>query len=471
MNSENQVGPFSMNNAGDGSDWTSVDTSVADNPLIVDSGLGDGSKIELPEPLDIKAVSVDGVTQSILTQTDTIQPREKSDDLVVLTGNDDMKSQGSWVFSTQGVATEQGFRNVSQLWYPKTLAFAEGLEIVGKQKAMRNDITTDVRGIDFRVETVNDRPIFRLVVGSDVFTPTDWAARQLCNWLDVPQTMWVHYNGGDAQDLYLLCSAFLNGRNKYKDAKKLLFRTYKDGTLRGVMSDSYSIVDNDWYLETLQRFIPGGRLSHFHFSDADNFYGNILIPDTIRVETDSEYGGMLNCGNSAVGKRSVWQTPSIFRAICMNGCVWGAKDGIELRRRHRGIDLKEFADAIRHNIDKQIPLLTTKIGDMLTLHQAVCSAPIVNIFAMLAKGNNIGTADLNTIAETWLKDTPMEKTAFGVVDALTRAGQKLSADMWEKLDTMAGAILNGREDGWHTLNAKAKLLTEKEIKKAYGNAQ
>lgn len=442
--------------------WDSVDTSV--EPIVVDNGIG--GQIEVLEPLDVLAVSVDGVTQSILMNTDTIQPREQSDDVVKLTGNDEMLGAGSWVFETQGVATEQGFRNVSCLWYPKTLAFEAGLEIVGKQKAMRDDITFDIRNVTC---AANDDGVTFTVDGRP-FKATDWAARQFCNWSGVPQTMWVHYSKGENQDLELLATAFTRGiERKYDTEKKLLFRTYKDGTLRGVMSDSYSIVDNDWYLETLQKFIPGGRLSHFHFSDADNFYGNVLIPDTIREESDSEYGGMLNCGNSAVGKRSVWQTPSIFRAICMNGCVWGAKNGIELRRRHRGIDLKEFEQAIRVNIDKQIPLLTTKTGEFLNMRQSVCSAPIVNIFAILAKGNNINSADLNVIAETYVKDTPREKNAFGVMDALTRAGQKLSADTWEKLDTMAGNILNGGPDGWQVLNSKAKLLTEKEITKAYGN--
>lgn len=445
--------------------WSEIDTSV--EPIIVDNGIG--GTIELLEPLEVKAVSVDGKSDSILMNTDVIQPRDKADDFEVLTGSDEMRAAGSWVFESQGVAAEQGFRNVSKLWYPKTLSFEEGLNIVGKQKANREDITFDVRHVNVFVQA--DSRQLKIQIDGRNFVPTDWAARQLCNWFEVPQTMWVHYASGDMADLQLLAAAFKNGLRKYESAKKLLFRTYKDGTLRGVMSDSYSIVDNDWYLEKLQQFIPGGRLSHFHFSDPDNFYGNILIPDTIRAETDSEYGGMLNCGNSAVGKRSVWQTPSIFRAICMNGCVWGAKDGIELRRRHRGIDLKEFGEAIRVNIDKQIPLLTTKIGTFLDMHQATCDAPIVSIFALLAKGNNIGAAELNVIAETWLNDTPKEKSAFGVIDALTRAGQKLSADTWEKLDTMAGSILNGATEGWMTLNAKAKLLTEKEVTKAFGNAK
>jgi hypothetical protein len=386
-------------------------------------------------------------------------------DETILSGNDEMLAAGSWV-PAQGLAKDEGFRNVSAIWYPKTQSFEEGLELVAQQKANREDITFDVRRAAF---DVTDKGI-TVDIDGRAFTPTDWAARQLCNWLKVPQTMWVHYKGGDSQDLELLADAFANGRRKYDTEKKLLFRTYKDGTLRGVMSDSYSIVDNDWYLETLQKFVPGGRLSHFRFSDADNFYGNILIPDTIRSESDSDYGGMLNCGNSAVGKRTVWQTPAIFRFICMNGCVWGAKKGIELRRRHRGIDLTEFTEAIRANIEKQIPLTTTKMSDLMQTRDMACVAPIVNIFAAIAKANNIRAEVLNKTAETWLgNDVGREKNAFGVWDAITRTGQMFDADTWESMDEIGGNILMGGQMGWDRLNAQAALFTDTDIKKVFGN--
>jgi hypothetical protein len=394
-----------------------------------------------------------------------------SDDLV-LRGSDAKRAEGAWVFETQGVAAEQGFRNVSQYWYPKTLSFEEGMKIVTEQGREREDITFDVRKVQFGIAEKTDNAPASVTVSIDgrTFRPTDWAARQLCNWLKAPQTMWVHYSDGDSADLELLADAFRNGLRKYDAEKKLLSRTYADGTLRGVMSDSYSIIDSDWYLSVLQEFIPGGRLSHFEFSDADNFCGNILVPDTIRQESDSEYGGMLNCGNSAIGKSRVFQKPSIFRAICMNGCVWGETKGIEYARRHRGVELKELKEGIRVNIDAQIPLLTTKIGEFLSMHELKATSQMVQIFAFVAKSNNLPSSVLNRMAELFLQ-YGAEKTAFGVVDAITRAGQEFTADVWQACDIIAGQILNGGSDGWNRLNMKASLLTEGEVAKAFGNQE
>ena len=198
-------------------------------------------------------------------------PDDKSAQPLLLAGNDDMLGQGSWVFRTvdvsTGVVSGQGthddFRNVSSHWFPKTLSFDEGLEVFASQKANRVDCMIDARNVQF-----GDDGNGKFCVGltSDTidgsYYPTDWAARQLCNWFKVPQTLWVSYKSGDtAINLEVLLCAFRAGRALHETEKLLLFRTYNDGTLRGVMSDSYSIVDNDVFLEMLQEFIPGGRSS------------------------------------------------------------------------------------------------------------------------------------------------------------------------------------------------------------------
>jgi Domain of unknown function (DUF932) len=444
---------------------SNVDTTGNDGVMVFNPADGSGANGFMRTDVDGRVVPAGTV----------FVPNDVQAQGLLLQGNDKMRAEGSWVFRTvdpnTGIVSGQGthadFRNVSAHWYPQTLSFEEGLEVVSNQKAAREDIMFDARHVVFEDDGQGK---FCVRIGERSFYPTDWAARQLCNWFKVPQTLWVAYMGGEtAISLPVLLLAFITGRGMYETEKKLLFRTYNDGTLRGVMSDSYSIVDNDQFLEILQAFIPGGRLSHFTFSDADNFYGNIIIPDTIRSESDSDYGGMLACGNSAIGRRSASILASIFRAICMNGCVWGEKKGIELRRRHRGIDMVEFREAMRVNIETQIPLTTTKIPELLSTRQMKMTATVPQLFAMICKANGFTKEQLNTVAETWLKETDHDKSAFSVYDAFTRAGQKFDADTYETCNIIGGSILNGGTDGWYKMNMKAQLLTEAEVVKAFGN--
>jgi hypothetical protein len=96
----------------------------------------------------------------------------------------------------------------------------------------------------------------------------------------------------DEQDGNTLCTIINNAKRRLKSTKKYLWRTRQDGTLRAMLTDKYAIVNNEWLLEVWQRLIPGGRLSHWR-GDSDTIYGNILIPDSIREEDDSDYGGFL----------------------------------------------------------------------------------------------------------------------------------------------------------------------------------
>lgn len=380
-----------------------------------------------------------------------------------LVGDASTLLEGSFVFTQQGVAADQGFRNVSKDWYPKTKSFEEGLEQLEQDISARRDIKFDMKQLGFNLDSNG----LSVQIGDEKFTPTDWAARQVCNWLDVPQTLWTRYATGKPGDLEVLKHAFENGRNQVEESKTMTFRTYQDGTLRAMMSEGYSIVDNRWYLETLQKCIPGGRLSHFDKSDADNIFGNILIPDTIREEDDSDYGGMLSVGNSEIGQRLISQCPSIFRAICQNGMIHGATKGIEMRKRHRGLELNLLAASIAQNIQKQIPLLGDGIKRLLETRANLTTVAMSNIFAAVAKVHKMSNGVIQESAKQWLQNSK-EKSLFGVIDGITRAGQKFAPDVWVSCDEIGGKLIESGSSGWDAIQAISKTITTKDVESLFG---
>lgn len=386
----------------------------------------------------------------------------------ILHGNEHKKNQGLWVYMDQGVASEHGFDHVSKLWYPQTQSYEEGIEQIEKAKRERLDIITNAAGVAFDTKTGKDIVV---TIEGQRFTPNDHSARQLCNWFSVPQTLWTYYMRKDNTegDVDVLLKAFRNGLEfTFKEPKDLLFRTYKDGTLRGVMSKKYSCIPNEWYVELLKKYIPGGRLSHWR-GDADTVFGNVLIPDTIRTESDSDYGGMLSVSNCEIGRRVVSQLPSIFRSICMNGCIWGQTKGIEMRQRHIHINMEQLEEMVRENIHKQIPLVTTAAQKLIDTHSLKADAGVALLFAVIAKQNALGSEVAGEMISQWNLNS-QEKTAFGIVDAVTRTGQKFSNDVWVKCDEIGGTIVREGVKGWDRLNGFAKLMSEKEMNKVYGVA-
>lgn len=389
-------------------------------------------------------------------------------------------TSGQWVHDnlTMGDGKTQDFNNVARYWLDHgTMTFDAALEKLDAEVAEREDINENLTDCVIGIE---DSKI-KIGVDGRTFIPTEHAMLQLANWCDTPHTLVKHYCnpklkanksikfGRDEKDLELVVLALRNGLRRVSEDKEMLFRTYKDGTLRAVLSDRYAIIDNRWYLETLKELLPGGRVSHWK-GNADTIYGNVLIPDTIRTESDSDYGGMLSIGNCEIGLRRIFQYPSVFRAICMNGCIWDQKKGSVFTKIHRGeIDLAELRLSILDNVNKQIPLLQSGVDRFLALRSRSIAAEnkLSKVFALIADENGFSKEQLNMTAELWFQEEKENRNAFGVINAITRAGQKYDADTWFAFDMIAGDLMNLDDNQWQGLLVRAENMDDKKVEKMF----
>jgi hypothetical protein len=253
--------------------------------------------------------------------------------------------------------------------------------------------------------------------------------------------------------------------------KDRLFRTWDNGTLRACLSTQYIVINNNWVLEQIKNIIPGGMLSHWR-SNPDELWGNVLIPDTIREETDSDYGGMLSIGNSEIVTGRLSSCPSVFRAICMNGCIWDQESGQGISKVHRGknFSLDDLRFIIKTNLNKQIPLLTSGIDKMMELQaydaKGVNSLQLIGQTAMEFKFSN---KQINEVIKAYSIEEGLlgniVKTAFGLQAAITRAGQNLTNEDWVKFDEFGGKIVSMQRDRWDNFVSKAGKLVEKDLQK------
>ena len=59
---------------------------------------------------------------------------------------------------------------------------------------------------------------------------------------------------------------------------------------------------------------------------------------------------------------------------------------------------------------------------------------------------------------------------FGVVNAVTRAGQTFSNDAWVKFDELGGELLDMNESRWTSLTKRADSFDEKDFEKIFVGA-
>lgn len=392
--------------------------------------------------------------------------------------------KGDFVHKNQTMAKDDGFRNVSKIWLDKTLTYEQGFEQLRKEKSETEDLMIPLKQINFDVDSDGN---FTMVYNGKGYKPTMHALTQMAKWADCGTYIVTTLasdktkNDGattvysrDYRDAETLVRVMQNGMRRIDPNKKFLWRTRKDGTLRAMLTDSYAIVNNEWLLEMYSKIIPNGRLSHWR-GDSDTIYGNVLIPDTIRQEDDSDYGGLLSIGNSEIGERRLSSMPSIYRAICMNGCIWDRVDGALIAQVHRGkIDLYELIEKIRENVNVAIPLIPQIMETMLMKKEFKYAGQMKSMFAQIVTDNKLSKKEASAVLDSYHTEVSEVKqnhqTLFGVINAFTRAGQKLSNKKWIDFDTIGGKLSEYSLEQWQHLSSKANKWKVEETEAVFANA-
>ena len=385
------------------------------------------------------------------------------------------KRVGSFVSNLQG-RTGVGFEKNSHVhkdWYATTMSYEDAMENLQRGVDEREDILAPVKDIQ---AIVNDGGEFSFEVQDREFVPTDWALQQFSIRSKVPSSTVIQKlrSQEDADDVDSEVMAHLanNSLRRLDQDKIYRMRTYTDGTCRAFVTDKYAPIDNRWYLDQLRDNLPEGRLSHWR-GDEDTIFGNILLPDTIidyGQSDDSDYGGMLSIGNCEIGKRRISQVPSLFRSICLNGCIWGQCKGKEIKKRHIGeIDLQELSYAIYENIEAQLPLLDAGIRKLLALRELeVEDAKMQQVFATVAMDHKMTKKEVSEVFRQWGQFERDDRNMFGVVNAVTRAGQTLDNMSWVRFDGIGGQLMDTSESRWAGILNRAGSLQDKDLEKVYG---
>ena len=384
-------------------------------------------------------------------------------------------TEGSFVRGLVG-STGTGFAentHVHKDWWAKTESYDTVMEKTQTAIDNREDVMVKAGQV---VCTVNNDVMQFVTADGRSFTPTDHCLEQFSIRTKVPSSSVMRelrkIEGYDEQDADLMARLGNNALRRIDPDKEFRIRTYTDGTARAFVTDKYAPIDNRWYLETLREFLPEGRFSHWR-GDEDTIYGNVLLPDSIMdygQDDDTDYGGMVSVGNCEIGKRRITQTPSLFRAICMNGCIWGQTKGKDISKVHRGtIDLDSLKVNIAENIEYQLSILPDGIRKFLdTRTQSLNDANVKGVIAAVANDYKLTKKQATETLEQYLAHETHEQNMFGVINAITRAGQVFDNDSWVRLDEVGGMLMDTSVSRWTNILARAKTYTDKDFDKVYG---
>ena len=409
--------------------------------------------------------------QSVFTNVASLQPKE---------GATAKQVDGQWV-NAIGLQSTASHRHVAKVWQDKCIALPEFIKTVETLAESKRDIEKPESEIRLKdMETLVDGTMI-----------SQSGINNLRMFNGMPSTMVSYMEERGYQDELV---RFMNDalyqreqewKNKGKEPRdfRCRLRTNEAGDeyIRAVVSERYGVIDNAQVMDILRNSLPSNideALASHIDHDGDDMFGNILLPDYMKSEPDSDYGVGISFKNSEIRNAAFSVSPFLFRAICLNGMIWGRQNSeITVNQKHLGkIDLVE----LQNQVKVAIQVALTQGNDMLTLmghaKQVKVENPLATI-AMLARDNKMTTAQGKLWHKGYLDSLHErhgdvhEKTAFGIINGLTRSAQDFNGATREQMETTASFILAPAIDSslqeiskrWGMIGERAKQMEEKTI--------
>ena len=406
---------------------------------------------------------------SVFTNAQSLQPREGA------VAKQD--ANGNWV-NAIGLQSSASHRHVAKQWQAQCTPLADFIETVKSQSTNKVDVVKPESEI--RLKDVDT-----LVDGTPL---TDSGMNSLRVFADMPSSIISFLKEREYNDdLVKYMNAELDRRetlwnNKGKEKRTFNVRIRHDDegndVVRAIVSERYGVIDNHEAMEMVSNALPSlnDALASHLFNDGDDIFGNILLPDYMKSEPDSDYGVGIAFKNSEIRNSTFKISPFLFRAICLNGMIWGRMNSeINVNQRHMGkIDLGD----LQLQVTQAIKVALTQGNDMLTLLGYAKQVKVTNPVAVIAQ---LARDEKMTIEQgkLWHKGyldslherhgDVHEKSAFGIINGLTRSAQDYTGASREEMETLASKILAPSIDSslqeiskrWGLIDARANQLEEK----------
>ena len=406
---------------------------------------------------------------SVFTNAQSLQPREGA------TATQD--ANGTW-FNAIGLQSTSTHRHVAKVWQDKCTPFSDFIETVKSQSTNKVDVIKPESEI--RLKDVDT-----LVDGTPL---TDSGMNSLRVFADMPSSIISFLKEREYNDdLVKYMNTELDRRetqwnNKGKEKRTFNVRIRHDGegnnVVRAIVSERYGVIDNSEAMEMVANALPSlnDALASHLFNDGDDIYGNILLPDYMKSEPDSDYGVGIAFKNSEIRNSTFKISPFLFRAICLNGMIWGRMNSeISVNQKHMGkIDLGD----LQLQVTQAIKVALTQGNDMLTLLGYAKQVKVTNpvaVIAQLARDEKMTIEQGKLLHKGYLDSLHErhgdvhEKSAFGIINGLTRSAQDYTGASREEMETLASKILAPSIDSslqeiskrWGLIDARANQLEEK----------
>ncbi len=265
---------------------------------------------------------------------------------------------------------------------------------------------------------------------SDKFALSELATSQMCGRLGIP----VPYYRRLPTELRATVANYDLGRlpeNAY------LLRG-KDEWVRAFLSADYVAYNNGNVAETVKELLKGANVSVKSFVlEETHLFLKIISDEIVDSATGLKAGIMI--GNSEVGLGSISVEPFLYRKACTNDLVVTQEKSF--RHAHIHLTVSELRNRMADAISNAFKVAATVLDTFLLTRGELVADPVETI-RQLAEGRKMSQKFVDEVVSSYAAEP--EPTRFGVINAFTRAAQKLGPLQRIEAERFAGTLIEAK---------------------------
>jgi hypothetical protein len=283
----------------------------------------------------------------------------------------------------------------------------------------------------------------------DTFEFNDWSKAQLANIVGVKWSRWFasRTRGEQASEVNSRLMAY-ECRLRVRTTRVVPEGSSASGTVTALLSESYIPLPDTAVLRllatALREIEPDLRILRSAFTERTTSYV-LGVGQPFRPGGDHEVGdcyGTASVQNSGVGFKALGVFAGFLRLACTNGLALPVDGAVLLKRAHRAFDVDRLRDTLSKQL-RELPGKLSRAGHVLARSRHHVVEKPGDVFLAVLRAAHLPVKLTVQIAEAYDEEPALRGTAFGISQAITRASQRLSAEIRFELEQAAGAYLRG----------------------------
>lgn len=212
----------------------------------------------------------------------------------------------------------------------------------------------------------------------------------------------------------------------------------KNEWVRAFLSSDYVTYNNSHVAETVKALLDGGPVSVRSFVLEETHLFLKIISDEI-VDRDSGLKAGVMIGNSEVGTASISIEPFVYRLTCTNDLVVSKEQSF--RHSHTRLTVDELRKGTALAISIAFKVASSALDQFLKTREELVPDPVETI-RQLAEARKLSRKFADEVASSYAVEP--EPTRFGVINAFTRAAQKLGPLQRIEIERFAGTLIEAK---------------------------